>query len=59
MVFAEPVTIESRGLRFRPLCLGSVTRRDATIRSTVAYSLRAGEWPELKAQLYQLDKPRT
>ncbi len=30
-----------------------------TIRDTVMYSLRAGEWPEVKAQLlYRLDKPR-
>ena len=60
MAFAEPVTLESRGLRLWPFFLGNGMRRDATIRNTVVYSLRAGEWPELKAQLlYQLDKPIT
>ena len=60
MAFAEPVTLESRGLRLRPFFFGNVMRRDATISNTVAYSLRAGEWLELKAQpLYQLDKPIT
>ena len=34
-------------------------RRDGTIRDTVMYSMRAGEWPEAKAQLlYRLVKPR-
>ena len=34
-------------------------RRDGTIRVTVMYSLRACEWPEVRAQLlYLLDKPR-
>ena len=34
-------------------------RRDGTIRDTVMYSLRSGEWPEVKAQLlYSLHKPR-
>jgi hypothetical protein len=29
-------------------------RRDGTIRDTVMYSLRAGEWPEVRAQLHYL-----
>jgi N-acetyltransferase len=34
-------------------------RRDGTIRDTVMYSLRAGEWPEVRAQLlYRLNSPR-
>jgi N-acetyltransferase len=34
-------------------------RRDGTVRDTVMYSLTAGEWPEVKAQLeYQLNRPR-
>ena len=34
-------------------------RRDGTVRDTVMYSLLAGEWPEVKAQLnYLLAKPR-
>lgn len=38
---------------------GHALRRDGTIRDTVMYSLRSGEWPEVRAQLlYLLDKPR-
>ena len=38
---------------------GHAMRRDGTIRDTVMYSLAAGEWPEVKAQLlYLLDRPR-
>ena len=38
---------------------GHALRRDGTIRDTVMYSMRSGEWPEAKAQLlYLLDKPR-
>ena len=34
-------------------------RRDGTIRDTVMYSMRAGEWPEARAQLlYLRDRPR-
>ena len=34
-------------------------RRDGTVRDTVMYSLAAGEWPEVKAQLlWQLARPR-
>ena len=34
-------------------------RRDGTVRDTVMYSLLAGEWPEVKAQLqYLLARPR-
>ncbi|MEK8045180.1 GNAT family N-acetyltransferase [Ideonella margarita] len=34
-------------------------RRDGTVRDTVMYSLRAGEWPEVKAQLlWHLNRPR-
>jgi len=34
-------------------------RRDGTVRDTVMYSMRAGEWPEAKAQLlYLRDRPR-
>ena len=39
---------------------GNALRRDGTIRDTVMYSLRAGEWPDVRAQLlYLLDKPRS
>ena len=30
---------------------GHALRRDGTIRDTVMYSLRSGEWPESRAQL--------
>ncbi|MDP3204795.1 MAG: GNAT family N-acetyltransferase, partial [Hydrogenophaga sp.] len=33
---------------------GHALRRDGTIRDTVMYSMRAGEWPEAKAQLHYL-----
>jgi RimJ/RimL family protein N-acetyltransferase len=34
-------------------------RRDGTVRDTVMYSLTAGEWPEVRAQLrWQLERPR-
>jgi RimJ/RimL family protein N-acetyltransferase len=34
-------------------------RRDGSVRDTVMYSLTAGEWPEVKANLeYQLTRPR-
>ena len=33
---------------------GHALRRDGTIRDTVMYSMRAGEWPEPKAQLLYL-----
>ena len=39
----------------------AITRcgRDGTVRDTVMYSLTAGEWPEVKAQLlWQLARPR-
>ena len=60
MAFVVPVILESRYVRLRSLCLGHVKRRDGTIRETVMYSMRAGEWLAAKAQLLdQLDKPRT
>ena len=32
-------------------------RRDGTVRDTVMYSITAGEWPEIKAQLrYRLER---
>jgi RimJ/RimL family protein N-acetyltransferase len=34
-------------------------RRDGTVRDSVMYSISAGEWPEVKAQLrWLLDRPR-
>lgn len=57
--FASQAAIERLGARKDGVLRGHALRRDGTIRDTVMYSLRAGEWPEVKAQLlYLLDKPR-
>ena len=56
---ASQVAIERLGVRKDGVLRGHALRRDGTIRDTVMYSLRSGEWPEVKAQLlYLLDKPR-
>ena len=58
--FASQAAIERLGARRDGVIRGHALRRDGTIRDTVMYSLRAGEWPEVKTQLlYLLDKPRT
>jgi RimJ/RimL family protein N-acetyltransferase len=58
--FASQAAIERLGARKDGVIRGHALRRDGTIRDTVMYSLRSGEWPEVKAQLlYALDKPRT
>jgi RimJ/RimL family protein N-acetyltransferase len=57
--FASQQAIERLGARKDGVIRGHAMRRDGTIRDTVMYSLRSGEWPEVKAQLlYLLDKPR-
>ncbi|MBT9477562.1 GNAT family N-acetyltransferase [Polaromonas sp.] len=57
--FASQAAIERLGAKKDGVIRGHALRRDGTIRDTVMYSLRAGEWPEAKAQLrYLLDKPR-
>jgi len=57
--FASQAAIERLGARKDGVIRGQALRRDGTIRDTVMYSLRSGEWPEAKAQLlYLLDKPR-
>ena len=57
--FASQAAIERLGARKDGVIRGHAMRRDGTIRDTVMYSLRSGEWPEVKAQLlYLLDKPR-
>jgi len=56
---ASQRAIERLGARKDGVIRSHAMRRDGTIRDTVMYSLRAGEWPEVKAQLhYLLDKPR-
>jgi RimJ/RimL family protein N-acetyltransferase len=57
--FASQAAIERLGARKDGMIRGHALRRDGTIRDTVMYSLRAGEWPEVRAQLlYALNKPR-
>ena len=57
--FASQRAIERLGAHKDGVIRGHAIRRDGTIRDTVMYSLRSGEWPEVKAQLmYLLDKPR-
>ena len=58
--FASQRAIERLGAQKDGVIRGHALRRDGTIRDTVMYSLRSGEWPEVKAQLlYMLDKPRS
>ena len=55
--FASQAAIERLGARKDGVIRGHALRRDGTIRDTVMYSLRAGEWPEARAQLqYLLDR---
>jgi RimJ/RimL family protein N-acetyltransferase len=57
--FASQAAIERLGAKKDGVIRGHGLRRDGTIRDTVMYSLRSGEWPEVRAQLqYLLDKPR-
>ena len=52
--FASQRAIERLGARKDGVIRGHALRRDGTIRDTVMYSLRAGEWPEARAQLLDL-----
>ena len=57
--FASQAAIERLGAKKDGVIRSHAMRRDGTIRDTVMYSLRSGEWPEVKAHLlYLLDKPR-
>ncbi len=57
--FASQAAIERLGAKKDGVIRGHALRRDGTIRDTVMYSMRAGEWPEARAQLlYLRDKPR-
>ena len=56
---ASQQAIERLGARKDGVIRGHALRRDGSIRDTVMYSLRSGEWPEVRTQLlYLLDKPR-
>lgn len=57
--FASQTAIERLGAKKDGVIRGHALRRDGTVRDTVMYSMRSGEWPEAKAQLrYLLDRPR-
>lgn len=57
--FASQRAIERLGARKDGVLRHHALRRDGTVRDTVMYSLAAGEWPEVKAQLlWQLARPR-
>ena len=49
--FASQRAIERLGAKKDGVIRGHALRRDGTIRDTVMYSLRAGEWPETQAHL--------
>jgi RimJ/RimL family protein N-acetyltransferase len=57
--FASQAAIERIGAKKDGVLRGHALRRDGTIRDTVMYSMRSGEWPEAKAQLlHLLERPR-
>jgi RimJ/RimL family protein N-acetyltransferase len=57
--FASQAAIVRLGAKKDGVLRGHALRRDGTIRDTVMYSMRAGEWAEAKSQLlYLLDQPR-
>ena len=57
--FASQAAIERLGAKKDGVIRGHALRCDGTVRDTVMYSMRRGEWPEAKAQLlYLLDQPR-
>ncbi len=57
--FASQRAIERLGARKDGVIRGHALRPDGSVRDTVMFSMTAGEWPEVKAQLlYLLDKPR-
>ena len=52
--FASQRAIERLGAKKDGVLRGHAPRRDGTIRDTVMYSMRSGEWPEARAQLLYL-----
>lgn len=56
--FASQRAIERLGAKKDGVIRGHALRRDGTIRDTVMYSMRSGEWPEAKAQLLYLLRQR-
>ena len=57
--FASQRAIERLGARKDGVLRGHALRRDGTIRDTVMYSMRSGEWPEARAQLLYLLEQHT
>ncbi|WP_119967263.1 GNAT family N-acetyltransferase [Simplicispira lacusdiani] len=57
--FASQRAIERLGAKKDGVIRGHALRRDGTIRDTVMYSMRAGEWPEARAQLLYLLEQHT
>ena len=53
---ASQRAIERLGAQKDGVIRGHALRRDGTVRDTVMYSLRAGEWPESRAQLLSLSE---
>jgi N-acetyltransferase len=56
--FASQRAIERLGAKKDGVLRGHALRRDGTIRDTVIYSMRSGEWHEAKAQLLYLLEQR-
>ena len=54
--FASQRAIERLGAKKDGVIRGHALRRDGTVRDTVMYSLRAGEWPESRAQLLSISE---
>ena len=52
--FASQRAIERLGAKKDGVIRGHMLRRDGSIRDTVMYSLRSGEWPEVRAHLLYL-----
>ena len=57
--FASQRAIERLGAKKDGILRGHALRRDGTIRDTVMYSMRSGEWPEARAQLLYLLEQHT
>ena len=57
--YASQRAIERLGAKKDGVIRGHHMRLDGTIRDTVMYSLRQGEWPEVRAHLnYLLSRDR-
>jgi RimJ/RimL family protein N-acetyltransferase len=57
--FASQQAIERLGAKKDGVLRHHALRRDGTVRDTVAYSIAAGEWPQVRAHLrWRLERPR-